>query len=158
MPEFQSLRSAMLNLEPVPPDLAPEALEPAPGHCEEPAPATLDVLRSVRLFHATLRERIDAAVPLLLEDIAANVLARELRLAPAEIGRICERALARFASEKPLCVRMHPADAARHVLPIPVRPDVQLRAGDAILELRDGAFVDATLGVRLAAVLESFFS
>lgn len=119
---------------------------------DESAEAEAALLREVRLFRANVAERVDAAVETLLRDIACDVLARELRIGPAEIDAIVLRALERYFSEEPLRVHVHPADAPRVTCDIPVIADETLREGDAVIELRDGA-IDASLGVRLDAVL-----
>jgi flagellar biosynthesis/type III secretory pathway protein FliH len=113
-----------------------------------------DAMREVRLFRARLAEALDSAVEQMLCDIASGVLGRELRLAPADIKRIIDRALQRYAAEEPLRVRVHPGDAAKLQCGVPIIADAQLRRGDAIVELRDG-FIDASLGVRLDAVLRA---
>lgn len=109
-------------------------------------------MRDLRLFRARIAEAVETAAELLIGDIAAEVLARELELAPANLHRIVDRALQRYFSEEPLRVRVHPADAATIECGVPVVADDGLLRGDAILELRDG-YVDARLGVRLATVL-----
>jgi flagellar assembly protein FliH len=112
------------------------------------------MVRDVRLFHARIIEAVEAAVETLVTDIAADVLARELLLAPAEIEAIVDRALSRFAAEEPLRVRMHAEDVTRLHCGIPVLADEALRPGDAVIELRNGS-VDASLGVRLASLLQA---
>jgi flagellar biosynthesis/type III secretory pathway protein FliH len=121
---------------------------------DAPSNEELEMLREVRLFHARVIEAVEAAIETLVEDIAAEVLGRELLLAPADIERIVDRALQRFASEEPLRVRVHPDDASRLTCALPVIADGRLRAGDAMLELRDG-YVDASLGVRVQALLRA---
>jgi hypothetical protein len=85
----------------------------------------------------------------MLRDLAADVLVRELRLAPCDlvalIGRIAQRA--------PF-VRLRIAAGERgRDFGLPSLVDPALEVGDAILELAGGA-LDLRLGVRLAAVLE----
>jgi flagellar biosynthesis/type III secretory pathway protein FliH len=112
------------------------------------------MLREVRLFHARVTEAVEASVETLVGDIAAELLGRELLLAPADIERIVDRALHRFAAEEPLRVRVHPDDLSRLKCSLPVLADDALRPGDAILELRNG-YVDASLGVRVEALLRA---
>src|SRR5581483_6750791 len=56
-----------------------------------------ELLRDVRLFKARVAELVEDAVGTLLTDIAAQVLARELQLASADIGAVVEAVLQRFA-------------------------------------------------------------
>ncbi|HZZ64197.1 MAG TPA: FliH/SctL family protein [Candidatus Baltobacteraceae bacterium] len=123
-----------------------------PCACAEAEEAAL---RSVRLFCAAVAEGVEAAIGELLNDIAADVLARELQLAPADITQVVERALSRYFSDDPLHVLVHPDDACELHCGFPVVKDPCLRAGDARLVLRCGT-VDASLGVRLAALLQKF--
>jgi hypothetical protein len=108
-------------------------------------------VRDARLFRARLADALDDAVARLVRDLAADVLARELRLAPCELAALVRRVLDRAPVVR---VRVAPADVAR-VRGVPVLADPALTAGDAIVELASGA-LDARLGVRLAAVLEAF--
>ena len=112
------------------------------------------LLREVRLFYAHIIEAVEAAVETLLEDIAADVLGRELLLGPVDIEAVVDRALQRFASEEPLRVRVHPEERSRVKCGIPVVADDDLRPGDAIVELRSGS-IDASFGARLAALLQA---
>jgi flagellar biosynthesis/type III secretory pathway protein FliH len=107
--------------------------------------------KDVRLFHARVIEAVEAAVETLLEDIAAEIVGRELELQPVHIGAIVDRALQRLAGEEPLRVRVHADDAARVRCGVPVVEDAHLRPGDAVIELRDG-ITDLTLGARFAAL------
>jgi flagellar biosynthesis/type III secretory pathway protein FliH len=129
-----------------PAGLEPPALEPPACACSD------DALREVRLFEACVREGVAQAVETITADIAAVVLARELQLQPPHIARIVDRACARFFSDNPVRVRLHPADARTADLPVPIIQDDTLRAGDAVLELQSG-HVDATLGTRFASLL-----
>ncbi len=113
-----------------------------------------ELARDVRLFHARIIEAVEDAVEMLVTDIAADVLGRELLLEPAGIEAIIDRALQRFAAEEPLRVRVHAQDVERLKCGVPVVADTQLRPGDAIIELRSGS-VDASLGVRLAALVQA---
>ena len=142
--------------------LAEALLAPLRQPIEEPAvyppPQDSDVAENetrlsceMRLFRARIAEAVEAAAERALADIACDVLARELRIAPAEVTCIIERALQRYASDIPVRVRVHPDDANIHC-DVPVVADDKLLPGDAILELQDG-FIDARLGVRLESVL-----
>ncbi|HTW83742.1 MAG TPA: hypothetical protein VMD91_06735 [Candidatus Sulfotelmatobacter sp.] len=102
----------------------------------------------MRLFRARLADAFDAAATRMLRELATDVLARELRLAPCDLAAI----VARHRSSAPVVrVRVAPDDA-RIDLGLPVTVDPALRAGDAIVELAGGT-IDARLGVRLAALL-----
>ncbi len=112
--------------------------------------------RDVRLFHARVEEAIESAVATLRCDIAAEVIGRELQLAPASIAEIVRRALWRFHAESPVRVRVHPEDiSALAEDGIQTVADSGLRRGDAVLELGAGT-IDVTLGVRLDAVLRAY--
>ncbi|MGZ3522761.1 MAG: FliH/SctL family protein [Vulcanimicrobiaceae bacterium] len=159
MPEtFVTLASQLLlAAEPVDeprPQAMPEAAPQAAPLCTHDE--IEDVLRDARLFRARLREALDRSVESLIVDIAADVLGRELELAPVDIEAIVERALSRFMNEDPIRVRLHPDEAARiSAGDVDVVADVALRRGDAVLELRCGE-LDASLGVRLDAIVRRF--
>lgn len=115
-----------------------------------------DALRETRRFRAALADALEAAREDLLRDFAADVLARELILAPADVEGVARRALERiYEDERPLQLRAHPADAGQlHALEVPIVTDATLRRGDVVLELRQGS-IDLSLGARLAAVLSA---
>ena len=137
------------------------AAEPATGAPEPDAvpaeggvPDTTEIasaLRDARLFRARLADALDEAAGRLLRDLATDVLARELRLAPCDLARIVRRV---GAGGPVVRVRVAPADS-RRLTGVTVLPDSALSPGDAIVEVGGGA-LDARLGVRLAAVLEAF--
>ena len=114
-------------------------------------------VREARIFRARLADAFDDAAARLLRELAADVLARELRLAPCDLAAIVRRIAERVPAVR---VRVAGCDAARGV-PLPrgcealVVEDPALARGDAIVEL-DGGALDARLGVRLARVLEAF--
>jgi hypothetical protein len=109
------------------------------------------VLRDARLFRARLADAFDSAATKLVRELAADVLMRELRLAPCDIAALVQR-----VRDRAPVVRVRVAavdvDAVRGV---PVVIDPALEAGDAMVELAGGA-LDARLGARLACVLETF--
>jgi hypothetical protein len=116
-------------------------------------------MREARLFRARLADAFDEAAARLLRELACDVLGRELRLAPCELGELVQRACARAPVVR---VRVAGCDVARvaaaTLLPgagVAVVDDPALAAGDAVIELAGGA-LDARLGVRLATVLEAF--
>jgi flagellar biosynthesis/type III secretory pathway protein FliH len=143
-PEFRALGSLLLERA------RPDVVVETPTFDVDP-PAC-DPNGEIRLFHAHVKEAVESAVQRLLNDIAADVLGRELLLAPAEIDAIVDRALRLFESECPVRVRLNAEDAAAAKLALPIAVDRELRRGDAVIELECGS-VDASLGVRLATVL-----
>ena len=108
-------------------------------------------LRDARLFRARLADAFDDARVRLLRELAADVLARELRIAPCDLDLLARRVL---AGAPVVRVRVAPGDVAA-IGGVPVVADAELNAGDAVVELAAGA-LDARLGVRLALVLEAF--
>ena len=110
--------------------------------------------RELRLFLARVAEALDSAVEMLRNDIAAEVVGRELQLAPADLRAIVDRTLRRYALEAPVQVRVHPGDLDQLDGEFSTIADTQLRPGDAVLEMRSGA-IDASLGVRLESVLRA---
>ena len=144
--------AALLTAPPTEPDRIPQA--PAARETadvpEHEACASCGAVRDALLFRAALADALDDAVARMLRDVAADVLARELRLAPCDIAAIVTRVRAQTPVVR---VRVAPDDdACRADLPVVV--DAALAAGDAVVEL-DGGEVDARLGVRLACVLEA---
>ena len=110
--------------------------------------------REVRLFLARVAEAIESATDMLRNDIAAEVVGRELQLAPADLRAIVERALRRYSLETPVRVRVHPDDLDAVAGEFSTIADTELRRGDAVLELHNGT-IDASLGVRLDSVLRA---
>ena len=107
------------------------------------------VLREARVFRARMLDAFDEATARLLRDLASEVLARELTVAPCDLATV----IARVRERAPIVrVRVAPSDAVA-LGGVPVAPDPSLAEGDAIVELAGGA-LDARLGVRLASVLD----
>lgn len=151
--EFRSLADVLREQRNVtaPP---PEAIE-NPADVSEPA-GEIAAARDVRLFHARVEEGIESAIATLRCDIAAEIVGRELQLAPASIDEIVRRAVRRFQAETPVRVRVHPEDVgllAQTAIETVAHRD--LRRGDAVLEVGGGT-IDVTLGVRLDAVLRAY--
>jgi Flagellar assembly protein FliH len=134
-------------------DGTPNAFSCAPASDDMPARDDMlkIALRDARSFRARLNDALDHAAARLMRELAADVLMRELRLAPCDLTALVERVRDRAPVVR---VRVAPADVGR-LRGIPVVSDPALDAGDAIVELAGGA-LDARLGVRLAAVLEAF--
>ena len=143
------------------PDAPPAPVEvgelPAPA-CE---PASCDDLRSgdvdaalrdARLFRARLADAFDDAAARLMRELATEVLARELHLAPCDLAELVRRAGERAPAVR---VRVAACEAAATIAGVHVVADAALERGDAIVEVAGGV-LDARLGVRLATVLEAF--
>jgi hypothetical protein len=135
----------------------PTAVPVAVESYAEPAPPVVEgdvteALRAARLFRATLTDAVTAIGARLIRELATDVLARELRIEPANIAGIIRRVLTECPDE-PARIRVAPCDA--HVVcDVPVVPDETLQAGDAVIEFVHGT-IDARLGVRLADVLST---
>jgi flagellar biosynthesis/type III secretory pathway protein FliH len=155
MPEaFRSLVSMVsAPREPTHDESLPPVLDTGASHqAAEAADEGAQLMRDIRVFRARIAEGVEAALDVLLADIAADVLARELCLAPADVQKVVDCALARYQSEEPVRVRVHCDEINSVGCTIPVIADPDLRTGDAVIELRSGT-VQATLGIRLADVL-----
>lgn len=158
MPEWMALRDWLL----APEGAADEAmsLEAEPAIAAEIEPVVDEaedieaLLSEVRFFRAALAEAIDLRARALAEEIAVDVLARELRLSPADLSRVIQSACARYYSDAILAIRVHPDDVTLLSSYERVVPDTSLRRGDVLIELSDGT-IDATLGVRLERVLRA---
>ncbi len=112
-----------------------------------------DAIDEAKRFRALLADAVSCCVDDLLIDIAGDILARELLLAPCDVRAIVDRAIARYGVD-PVRIRVHPEDARLlETMDVSVVADDSLRAGDAVIETRYGS-IDASLGVRLARVLE----
>lgn len=109
-------------------------------------------LRDARHFRAVLADLVELRSREAWKDIAAEVVGRELMLAPADLHAIVQRAIDR--GNDVLRVRVHPLDADRLDVAWPIVPDESLRTGDAVIETREGT-IDARLGVRLAMLLDT---
>jgi len=121
------------------------------------APQTLSdvhgALAAARRFSAALADALALSLDRLLRDIACDVLARELALAPCDVAAIAAHALRRYLDEEPLRLRVHPDDVhACAALDIGIVADESLRVGDAVLEVRCGS-IDASMEARLEVVL-----
>ncbi|MBV8748138.1 MAG: hypothetical protein JO103_00330 [Candidatus Eremiobacteraeota bacterium] len=138
-------------------DAAPRSTTEAPASAASVAydEAVGAALRDLRLFRARLADALDESVARMLRDLAADVLVRELRLAPCDVRALVQRAL----TCAPLVrIRLAPDDAARLgrvANGVDIVSDVSLAAGDVVVEVVGGV-LDLRLGVRLADMLEAF--
>ena len=126
-------------------------LAPAPEPPNEERGDVHAAVRAARLFRARLADALDAASARLIRELASDVLARELKLAPCDVDALLRRILERAPVVR---VRVAPVDVAR-VRAVPCVADPALAPGDALVELNGGA-LDARFGVRLAMVLDGF--
>jgi hypothetical protein len=110
--------------------------------------AHADVVHELTLLTLAAREAFSHAAARLLGELASEVLARELLLAPADIIALVERALAAFAQHAPVAIAVSAQDAERVRAAVPVRIDSGLGAGDLIVDVRDGTF-ESTFAFRL---------
>jgi flagellar biosynthesis/type III secretory pathway protein FliH len=142
-----------------PPPAPPEAfdvqiLDEIAGVARPDAVATeyASVFSSIRRFRAGIADALDAAVQRLLEQIAENVVARELQIASPDIAAIVAKARER-AAERIVAVRVHPAQReALATLDLEVHEDGRLQPGDVVIELRSGT-IDLRLRTRMAMAL-----
>jgi flagellar biosynthesis/type III secretory pathway protein FliH len=150
MPEFVLLADRVRppREQPAPVAVVTNERVSATPLADDSSEAQRESVREARLFRARLADALDAATARLLREIAADVLARELRLGACDLAAIVARVLQGAPATR---VRVAPCDAGV-VLDVPTVVDPQLAAGDAIVELHGGE-VDARLGVRLACAL-----
>jgi len=155
---FRSLASILREpegfVEPAPDDAPPIERDANASSALEAECDLVEIVREMRLFRARLNELLAQSLQSLCADIATDVLARELQIAPADVAAIAERLAARFLDEHPVRVRVHPDEVDLVNCGLPVTGDGRLHRGDAVLELRGGV-VDASLGVRLQGVLDA---
>ena len=125
----------------------------AASELPSPLPDALDVARELTLLRLAAFEAFERAKRRLLESFAAEVLGRELALAPIDVDALAAEVLARFADLEPVALVLSPSDGRRVHAPFPVRIDDALRPGDFCIDVRDG-IIESTFAFRLAAVLE----
>lgn len=112
-----------------------------------------EAICAARRFHAGISDALEAAIPELLQRIARQVLARELRLAESDVAAVVASELDAFAGERVLCIRAHPSDlAALRGFELEQVGDDALQPGDVRLVLQSGT-IDLSLPARLDAAL-----
>jgi hypothetical protein len=129
--EFKSLAEILREVRAASPVISPLIAEPL-SIVEAPEATVEEDDSDVRLPHARTLERFEGALRRLLEEIAAEVLGRELLLAPIDVDRIVSRLKVRFGF----------SDAT-----------VTCADGD-ITVAWDGTEIDASLGRRLRSAIE----
>lgn len=128
-----------------------------PARPHETSPGGGDeFLGELALLRASALEAFERAAARLLRGLADEVLGRELALAPCDTAALVARFLAELAAFEPLALAVAPADAGRVRAPLPVRVEPALRAGDAIVEVRDGAF-ESKVTLRLESLVGAAF-
>ena len=148
--EFATAPSASLALAVEPHRVMTEAGHHEVTTAEASHPDVIAAAREARLFRARLADAFDDALARLLRELAADVLARELRLAPCDVKDIARRVI---LGAPVVRVRVSPTETVGD-FGLPVVADPELHPGDAVFELTEGA-LDARLGVRLATVLDA---
>jgi len=136
------------------------AVKPAPDPAAETARAVpvvadfahADIVDDLVLMRLAALEASERAAERVVQLCAAEVLARELLLAPADIDAIVRRALASFALHEPFEIAVSAADAERIAASLPMRIDPALVAGDLVVIVRDGTF-ESTFAFRLEDAL-----
>lgn len=129
--EFKSLAEILREMRATSPVISPLIAEPLPV-AEEPEAIVEDEDSDDRLPQARTLERFERALRRLLEEIAAEVLGRELLLAPSDIDAIVMRLRERFGFS-----------------------DAMVTCSDADVTVAwDGTEIDASLGRRLRSAIE----
>lgn len=152
--EFRRYVRAVPPPPPSPPS-PPAPSEPAapPAVVSEGGEALGEALR----FRAALREAFERELADLVGDLAVRVVARELRLAPADLATIAQEVLEHRGEGEPIALRAAPEDGERlravaHERHLALCLDERMRAGDVTVELRCGS-LESTLAMRIDEVL-----
>jgi hypothetical protein len=149
---FVSLAS-LLRPQPEPPiepaSAAADTTDAAPVVPPAAAATPPEMLTECKVFRARLLDAFDHARARLVQDLAAEVLGRELELAPPAIDVLAARLI-----EIPVRLRVSPADRERVRIDLPIDVDPSLRSGDLVLIVRDGA-LESTLGLRLEGAVRA---
>lgn len=129
-----------------------EPESPPPLHVGEAIDDVDVAIGEAKRFRAALADALAVCLDDVLRDVAGDVIARELQLAPCDVDAIVKRAVERYGNET-VRIRANPSDV--HALAgsdATVIPDERLRGGDLLFETRHGS-IDASLGIRLERVL-----
>jgi flagellar biosynthesis/type III secretory pathway protein FliH len=108
----------------------------------------------IALARLAAHEAYERAVPRLLEALARDVLARELVVSPPDLAALSRSLAAEFANDEPVAFAIAREDLACFPPGLPVRVDPRLRAGDVVLEVRDGE-IDARFAVRVRSAIDA---
>lgn|GEM_PF-2165352 len=139
-------------------DEAPEEPPALPERRPIGAASSLnDIVAEALRFRAALREAFERELESLCGDLAVRVLARDLRLAPADIERIARAVLEHRGDAEAIALRAAPDDARQlqalvHEHGLALCIDEAMERGDVVLELRAGS-LESSLVMRLDAVL-----
>jgi len=129
----------------------------APQNAASACTCAHTIARDVRVFRTRLADAFAAAEVTLARELAYAILGRDLLLAPVDIATIAARIISEHSAAQPLRLRVALDDTyalATHAATLPpFVADATLAAGDVIVEFAEG-HVEASLGVRLAALLE----
>jgi flagellar biosynthesis/type III secretory pathway protein FliH len=154
---FVSLAS-LLRPQPEPPiepaSAAADTTDAAPVVPPAAAATPPEMLTECKVFRARLLDAFDHARAKLVQDLAAEVLGRELELAPPAIDVLAARLIENHAEEIPVRLRVSPADRERVRIDLPIDVDPSLRSGDLVLIVRDG-MLESTLGLRLEGAVRA---
>ncbi len=140
---------------------APARTEPAPtaqvarandGAIDETAHPLAEFAGDLALARLAALEAYERAVPRLLDALAREVLGRELVSAPPDVAAVARALAAEFSAEEPVAFAVAREDLARFPAGIPARVDPRLRAGDVVLDVRDGE-IDARFALRVRAAV-----
>ncbi len=139
------------------PEPPPSAATPSPPppRPSAPDPQVAAVMKGfvaeLRRLRARAADLFEMESETLLATLGADVLARELLLAPADISALVKRAKARLGTAA-MTVRLAPDDCAYFGETLGAEPDAGLERGDIIVETAHGS-IDMRLGSRLKASL-----
>lgn len=110
------------------------------------------VVQELALLRLAAREAFERSAAELLHIFAQDVLARELRSAPADLQLLAGRLLAGCGANEPVELVLSPGEAELLQVALPVRADPELAPGDLVVRVREGA-LESHLEFRLTAAL-----
>ena len=115
--------------------------------------ARSDIVHELVLMRLAAIEAFESGTTRLLRALADDVLGRELSVSAADVASLAARLLATYGEHEPIEIVVSAVDAERVRVPLPVRVDPALVAGDLVVRVRDGAF-ESQFGFRLESALE----